>query len=508
MTREHSSTNQVDYKKGRLAQLQNGMANFGERTTALGGTEEQLFKLVSRHATPAQWAEWLRAPLEHAVAEGNQHLASTLLRAGANGAAGWKGCDGRSLLDAAVQGGNSKTVSALLEAGSLGDVNAVTGSDRRSPLHRAIAGGHTAVARVLMLAGAGVSLLDSDNRSALHYALRGGHRVLAGDVMIAGADVNAKDSRGETPLHIAAAAGDGQSVCTLLRRGARVDVADGQGRCPLHAAVRAGHTVAAEALLKAGADPSARYGSSLKFSPLQLACSSREAAMTRALLKHGADVKGCDGFGFTALHWAAYRGKPCVIEALVGAGADLEARSSEVWLPGHRESHVGLTPLHIAAFFRRSNTPRMAVLLQRGANVNAADGHGRTPLHIVATAPATDSSAADVDFLLRRGADETAKDNFGRTPEEVIVNRSSSAGPVKRLLRRAPADRAWRRRGPLVLSRVHAEREEGKSGKVLRQGMECAGGDASGGRELGRGVLARVVGLEAEEVFRAIVGFV
>ncbi|CAN0293693.1 unnamed protein product [Ectocarpus fasciculatus] len=487
------------------------MANFDERTAALGGTEEQLFKLVSRHATPSQWAEWLRAPLEHAVAEGNQHLASTLLRAGADGGAGWKGCDGRSLLDAAVQGGNGKTVSALLEAGSLGDVNAVTGSDRRSPLHRAIAGGHTAVARVLMLAGAGVSLLDSDNRSALHYALRGGHRVLAGDVMIAGADVNAKDRCGETPLHIAAAAGDGHSVCTLLRRGGRVGVADNQGRCPLHAAVRAGHTVAAEALLKAGADPSARYGSSLKFSPLQLACSSREAAMTRALLKHGADVKGCDGFGFTALHWAAYRGKPSVIEAVVGAGADLEARSSQVWLPGHRDSHVGLTPLHIAAFFRRSHTPRMAVLLERGADVNAADGHGRTPLHIVAAAPATESSAADIDFLLRRGADETAKDNFGRTPEEVVT-RSSSAGPIKSLLRRAPADRAWRRRGPLVLSRVHAEREEEESGvvagKVLRQRAGCAGGDASAGRESCGGVLERVVGLEAEEVFRAIVGFV
>lgn len=486
--------------------------------TALKGTGEKLLEIVSQNATPAQWAEWLRTPLEHALAEGDQHLASTLLSAGADGGSGWKGCDGRSLLDAAAEGGNSKSVSTLLEAGSLADLNVVSGSERRSPLHRAIAGGHTAAARLLLLAGADVSLLDSRKRGALHYAVQGGHGVLAGDVIIAGAEVNAADKHGETPLHLSAAAGDNHSVYALLHRGARVGAVDGAGRCPLHAAVRAGHKGVVEALLKAGADPSARYGTDLKNSPLQLACSSKDAEMTRILLRYGADAEGCDGFGFTALHWAAYRGEPCVIDALVRqAGADTEARSSRVWLAGHQHFHVGLTPLHIAAFFRRNNAARMTALLRNGADVNARDGHGQTPLHIVAAAAAKPGSAAAVDFLLRWGADETVTDNYGRTPDELVVD-SDVDDPTKHvqeLLANARVDRAWRRRGMLVLCRAHVDKalKQGGgalAGKMLRQvgTPGLGGGGAFCGRETDwGGLVARVIGLEAEEVFGAIVRY-
>lgn len=501
-----------------------------EDRAALRGMEERLFRLVSENATPAQWSEWLRTPLEHAVAEGDHSFAVVLLEAGANGGAGWKGgCNGRTLLDAAAESGDSKVVSTLLEAGSLADVNAVSGSDKMPVLHRVIAGGHTEAARVLMLAGADVSLLDSRNRSALHYSVQGGHSVLAGDVMIAGADVNVRDCDGETPLHLASAAGDHHSVCTLLRRGARVGVADGKGRCPLHAAVRGGHTEVAKALLKAGANPSARYGKSLKSSPLQLACSSRDAAaMTRTLVQYGANVGRCDGLGFTAMHWAAYRGEPCVIEALVEAGADTEARSAQVWLAGHQYPHVGLTPLHIASFFRPGNTPRMAAILRKGADIDARDGEGQAPLHIAAvsaaaaaknaSAAAAAAAAAGVDFLLRQGADETVTDNFGRTAEDLIsqsVDGADPTGRLRRLLANAKTDRVWRRRGMLVLCRAHSDKalrgdKRVLVGKCFSQGKWVGSGNSAGWGRVGEGcdVLGWVVmRLGAEEVFRAIVGF-
>ncbi|CAM9898886.1 unnamed protein product, partial [Ectocarpus sp. 8 AP-2014] len=81
-----------------------------EDRTALGGLETRLFQLVSKNATSAQWEEWLRAPLEHAVAEGDKDLALALLKAGANGGAGWKGCDDRTLLQAAAEGGDEEVV--------------------------------------------------------------------------------------------------------------------------------------------------------------------------------------------------------------------------------------------------------------------------------------------------------------------------------------------------------------------------------------------------------------
>eukprot|EP00752_Nemacystus_decipiens_P003937 g3605.t1 len=494
------------------------MATWEDRT-AIQGCLGKIFRLMSKNSTTEQWTEWLRSPLEHAVAEGEHELVLTLLKAGANGAGRKCGCNGRTLLDAAAENGDGRVVSALLEAGGLADINVVSATERMSPLHRAIAGGHTAAARALILAGADVSLLDSTNRTALHYAVRGRHGVLAEDVMIAGADVNAENREGETPLHIAAAAGDNHSVRSILLRGGLVGVVDKTGRRPLHAAVKGGHAAVVEALLKAGADPSARYGNNLKVSPLQLACSSKDATMTRTLLKHGADVKGSDGFGFTALHWAAYRGEPCVIDALIEAGADTEARSSRVWLAGHQDSHVGLTPLHIAAFFRRSSTPRMAVLIRRGADVNARDGNGQTPLHLIAAAAGRKSSVAASDFLLRRGADETVADVYGRTPEDVVVERASedpTGRRLQRLLSNAPADRVWRRRGMLVLCRAHSEEAlRGKkgflAGKCLRQ-VKAAGTGASPGRGTGGGgdevgLVARVVGLEAEGLFRTIVEY-
>lgn len=55
-----------------------------------------------------QWQEWFRVPLEHAIAQGNLDLFNNLLGAGAIGRAGWRGCRGRTLLDAATVGGNEE----------------------------------------------------------------------------------------------------------------------------------------------------------------------------------------------------------------------------------------------------------------------------------------------------------------------------------------------------------------------------------------------------------------
>lgn len=72
----------------------------------LEGSEAIIFNLVRKGATAAQWAKWLRVPLEHAAAAGDGDLVNVLLSAGADGRAGWQGCNNRSLLCAAAEGGN------------------------------------------------------------------------------------------------------------------------------------------------------------------------------------------------------------------------------------------------------------------------------------------------------------------------------------------------------------------------------------------------------------------
>lgn len=143
-----------------------------EGRAALNRMKKRLFKLVSQGATSQQWAQWLRVPLEYALAEGDKDLALSLLKAGADKGAGWKGCGQGSLLYAATEGGIAEMVSyLLLEKEALNELDAISfhdGPKNMTALHSAITGGHTAAARVLMLAGANMRLRDTRKRSALH----------------------------------------------------------------------------------------------------------------------------------------------------------------------------------------------------------------------------------------------------------------------------------------------------------------------------------------------------
>ncbi|CAM9901623.1 unnamed protein product, partial [Ectocarpus fasciculatus] len=110
--------------------------------------------------------------------------------AGADGEAGWRGCDGRTLLGAAACGNNSdKMVRALLGAGAKRDVNAVFGAANESALHVAAARGAEASCTALMIAGADPDLRDSEGSSPLHRAAEAGHHGVVGILLLKGADV-------------------------------------------------------------------------------------------------------------------------------------------------------------------------------------------------------------------------------------------------------------------------------------------------------------------------------
>lgn len=214
-----------------------------QQRVLLEGAELELFKLVLKGAAPKQWAEWLRAPLEHAAVSGSFGLVDMLLRAGANGSAGWKGCGGRTLLEAAALGGNEDVVSALLRAGCAADVNVVSEHAGRSALHQAIVGRHGAVARKLMLAGADIHREDPiDGGFPLHAVISGGQGDLVSDLLIGGANPNAQDLSGRTALHVATELGHENIVTTVLATSStNLDVVDHDGFSSLVVEGKEGH---------------------------------------------------------------------------------------------------------------------------------------------------------------------------------------------------------------------------------------------------------------------------
>ena len=69
-----------------------------------------------------------------------------------------------------------------------------------------------------------------------------------------------------------------------------------------------------------------------------------------------------------------------------------------------------------------------AVLLLHGANVNARDSEGKTPLHFAAQ----QGTLQAVEWLLKNGADVNAKDNKGVTPLSLTKFRNRGREVEKR----------------------------------------------------------------------------
>ena len=438
---------------------------------SLQGLETEIFKMVSSSASPEQWKEWLRVPLEHAAARGNLDLFDKLLGAGANGGAGWRGCDGRTLLDAAALGGNEDIVSALLRAGAQPDVNVVSASSGRSALYTAVSCGHEAVGIRLAIAGADVNFEDpAEKASILHAATHHGHAQLVSHLVMGGADLNCpEDKYGCTPLHVAAAAGHDGIVSTLLLRGAEKNALDNGGYTPLLMASSEGHLRVVKTLLAAGADFYVRGDNDC--SALDTAARRGHVPVIQAILGRGADVNGGDDAGCTTLHVAALNDQADAVDALVEAGADVELKDNAGW-----------TPLTYAA--RHSNNKAMLALLQHGAKLDGRDNAGNMTLHWACDSKERGVDAT-VDLLLRWGADETALNGEGHIPVDRLYEErydfdnpptQDEIGRTWLLLSRAPADRAWRRRGWLVMLRARGASHDSCGGRGDSEGTPTAAG--------------------------------
>jgi len=127
-----------------------------------------------------------------------------------------------------------------------------------------------------------------------------------------------------------------------------------------------------------------------------------DAARVSWLLARGAPWEAIDVIANTALHWASARGRADAARALLAAGALVDAAGGG-----------GCTALWVATQYGCAETVR--VLLSAGANVEACVTAGFTgyrPLHIASIC----GHVAAATLLLDAGADVNALDNDGDSP--------------------------------------------------------------------------------------------
>lgn len=107
-------------------------------------------------------------------------------------------------------------------------------------------------------------------------------------------------------------------IDTLVQGGADPTVTDEEGRTCLHVASMSGHAAICAFLInECQLDPNQRDLGGR--TPLHTAVYSLDVATTEALIAAGANVDAQDGEGISALHWAASRGSVGCLDLLLEA---------------------------------------------------------------------------------------------------------------------------------------------------------------------------------------------
>ncbi|WP_133480075.1 ankyrin repeat domain-containing protein, partial [Cognatilysobacter segetis] len=360
---------------------------------AFAGHMEIVAALLDAGADPALTDALGRTPVMEAVRGGHLEVADELLRQLPDGGAAQAArvdADGRGLLSLACESERAtpELVARLIELGA--DPAQVDKQGKR-PVDRAAEAGRWSLVAALdagyRLPAAlreeddDAPLPDRTPLALLREGLQAGRRDL-GDVaaLLSPADLGVL-------LHDDAIVADPANADWLLAHGADAYVRDGQGQTALFMLLGRGPAAlpTLRRLLDRGVSPAGRGG----LARFLAACIGSDAVATRMaieLLDRGADPFGPSRGGDPAITLAVRLGWLPLIERLLAAGVDLDARDTR-----------GMSALHLAAALGRVDIVRR--LVAHGACIELRATDGQTPLGVALAAGRRDIA----DWLDWRG---------------------------------------------------------------------------------------------------------
>jgi len=424
---------------------------------AASGSADAVALLLDRGAdVDGREPVWGQTPLMFAAAAGRTAVVKVLLARGADVRASGKVIDisARNRADSAESRARNARVAEIqkkLAAARAASSSSGAPAPRQARATNGDSGGEPEPLGYADLVGAHGGL------TALLLAAREGLEETAFTLLDGGADINQVSAADHTsPLLIAAINGHFDLASHLLVRGADVKLASDAGATPLYGVLnmqwapkarhpqpakymqqKIGYLDLAEAMLKAGADPNARLTKTLWYTT------------------YNRDLLSVDRTGATPFWWAAYTLDVPAMRLLLKYGADPNIPTAKVaeryeeggpdpnapdrsglapipWygpavLPIHAASGVGYglgfagnTHRHVPDGW----LPAVKFLVEElGADVNARDHNGYTPLHHAASRGDNEL----IKYLVSKGADVKAVSRTGQTTVDM------ANGPVQRV---------------------------------------------------------------------------
>ena len=332
-----------------------------------------------------------------------------------------------------------------------------TDSWGRTPLHIAAQRDDGSVCRVLLSKDARTDARDANDESPLHYAVSSGNPDTT-RLFLNCEKHNISKEEGQRLLGVAAKRGHLEIFYTLVKLG-HMDVTEEA----VHLAASEGHFDLVDALF-----PLTGY-KGVSVAMLEAARQGAAQATLR-LFEQGADIDATDNEEkMTALHYAVDHDQTLLMARLLSMGADVEARDSK-----------GRTPLFIGA--ENGHLRAVQELLELGAVMHAADFRGRTPLEVASAGGYTDI----VRMLCSRGplphitlpAAESDKAVESGEPELTALQAAALHGHVKIVTILLANGADPNQRGRTNRTPLSYAAEAGHS-RVVRRLLDAPGVDAS-----------------------------